>query len=426
MARPHLYMLIVDAEGNLQEGTEVALYQPATTDPIPVPIYETDAGASVIGNPFIIDDGIIDIYVEDPLRVRIGVRIGSSAEQYIEDIDIGGSGGEGEHLHNGTGLNSTAVGQNSVAAGDDSASLGVDSSANANRSIAIGRQAIGGQIDGIGIGYQALGGGDRVVVIGSESSATASGAVALGADTEVSGSQSVALGRLSVASAPNSAAIGFNASASNQGSVALGTSATTTDDNQIVLGSSSHSAFVPGVLVLRTPGGNQYEIRITDSGVIYPSVESQVIDTSILPATDQEFSGGIGGWTSTGSTLSITNDAGISPNSLLTIDTAQGSDTVSSEVEVAEEDDLIGHAWVYTTATSFQVQLTLEFLDGVGDPVSESTLLVSPAITEEWYKVSSRGIAPAGATDVRLKIVTTSADPGDVVHIESADIHLRG
>lgn len=424
MAREHLYMLVVDREGNLQEGAEVRILQPHSTNLISVPIYESDEGSNIIGNPFEADEGIIDIYVDDPLRVRVGLRIGSSAEQFIEDIDIGGAGGEGEHIHAGIGEDSTSVGDNSTSSGDNSTALGVNSSSNGNRSIAIGYNATGAQVDSIALGYQVSANGDRVVVIGSESNATASGAVVVGADAEATGSQSVAIGRLSVASAANSGAIGYNASSSNQNSFAVGPNATTSDDNQVALGTSDHSAFVPGVLVLATPGGDNYELRITDSGVLYQSVESRNNDTSILPAGDRTFVGGVGGWTATGSDLSITNDSEISPNPLLTIETAQSSETVSSAVEVSENDTLIGHAWVYAS-DAFQISLTLEYLDELEDPLEESTPLSLPAMTEEWYKISTKHQVPEGAVEVRLKIVTTSDDGADVVYIESADIQLR-
>ncbi len=424
MARHHLYMLVVDSEGNLQANAEVRILQPHTTNPIVVPIYESDEGSGIIGNPFTVEDGVIDIYFADPIRVRIGLRIGNSAEQYIEDIDIGGGGGEGEHLHEGLGIDSTSVGNNATSNGDNSVALGVNAASNANRSMALGYNATGAQIDSIAIGYQVMANGDRTVVVGSESAASASGAVVLGADANGSGSQSVALGRQSIASAANSTALGSGATAVNQNSTALGNGSSTTDDNQIMLGTSSHSTQIPGVLLLNSPGGVSHEIRVTDSGTMYSSAELRSTDTAILPVGDQSFSGGVGGWTATGSTLSITNDPQLSPNSLLTIETAQSSTTISSAVEVSESDSLIGHAWVYAS-DAFDISLTLEYLDALGDPVSESIPFVVPTIQEEWYKVSTRGTVPAGVEDVRLKVVTTSSDPGDVVYIESANIHRR-
>lgn len=423
MAREHLYMLIVDREGNLQEGAEVRLLQPHTLNLIAVPIYEADVGNNVIGNPFEIDSGIIDIYVDNPIRVRIGVRIGSSAEQFIEDIDIGGSGSEGEHNHNSTGEDSTAVGTGAIAAGDQSAAYGVDAASNANRSVAVGYNSTGAQADSIAIGYQVNANGDKTIVIGAESNATASGAVVLGADSEASGSQSVSISRNSTATAPNSVAIGYNSTASHSGSTALGTGASTTDDNQVMVGTSNHSVQIPGVLLMTSPGGNHYEVRVSDSGALYASHESKDTDTSILPPADQSFSGGVGGWTSTGATLSITNDADISPNSLLTIDEAQGSVTVSSEVEAADSDRLSGYAWVYAS-DAFAVSLTLEYMaSGVAD--SESEPLSMPPIAEQWIKVSTQGTAPPGVDGVRLKVVTDSSTPGDVVYIEQADIQRR-
>lgn len=416
-------MLVVDREGNLQEGAEVRILQPHSTNLISVPIYESDEGNNIIGNPFETDTGIIDIYVDNPIRVRIGLRVGTSAEQFIEDIDIGGSGGEGEHNHNGTGAESTAVGENASAGGDQTAAYAVNSAANGNRSIAIGYNATGAQPDSIAIGYQVNANGDRVVVIGAESNATASGAVVLGADSEASGSQSVALGRNSATTAPNSVAIGYNSTASHTGSTALGTGASTSDENQVIVGTSNHSVQIPGVVVITSPGGNPYEVRVSDSGALYAAHESRTTDVSILPAADQSFSGGVGGWTSTGSGLSITNDAEISPNSLLTIEDAADSTTVSSTVEVSDSDRITGYAWVYASA-EFRVLLSLELLSG-GDSDSETTPLSVPAIAGQWFKVSTRGMVPSGVDGARLKITTDSENPGDIVYIEQANIQRR-
>lgn len=423
MAREHLYMLVVDREGNLQNGAEVRILQPHSTNLISVPIYETDEGPSVIGNPFEVTDGVIDIYVDNPIRVRVGLRIGASAEQFIEDIDIGGAAGGGEHNHNGTGIESTAVGENATSSGDQSASYGVNASSNGTRSLAFGYNASSLQPDAIALGYQVSANGDKVVVIGSESNATASGVVVVGSDAEASGGQSVALGRLSRATAANSTAIGYNSTTSHTGSSAIGVGSSTTDENQVMLGTANHSVQVPGVAVISSPSGNQYELRVSDSGVVYTAYESRTTDTSILPPGDQSFSGGVGGWTSAGSTLSITNDASISPNPLLTIETASESETVSSSVEVSDSDRISGYAWVYASA-DFQISLTLEYLSA-GIPSGESTPLNSPLIAEQWYKISTQDTVPSGVDEVRLKVVSNTTESSDVIYIESANIKRR-
>lgn len=421
MARAHLYMTIVDDEGNLQKGAEVRLLQPHTTNPITVPIYETDSGTTVIGNPWIAESGIIDVYLENPMRVRIGLQTGNSIEQYIEDIDVGGSGsGEGDFTHPGLGTNSTSVGSNAQSGGEESVALGHNSSAQGDRSTALGQQAIASQVEGTALGWHAQANADGSLSGGSESNATGSGAIALGKGALASGNLSTAIGRASVASSSSGMALGYNANASHTGSVAIGPGSLSTDSYQITLGTANHETYVRGVLVLRSSGGNDFEIRVSNEGTLYPSIPIREDMTQILPTGDTEFSGGVGGWTATGSTLSTTSDPSLSPTPVLTIDTAQSATAVSSTVSAVEGTTCVGEVWAYASG-SFEMELRIEFLSsGVSD--SLSTPISVPALGGQWVRLTTRGDVPPGANEMRLSL-TSLAGAGDQVHVESAGLY---
>lgn len=88
MARAHLYKPIQDGAGNLRPGAVVRVLEPGSLDEVPVPLYVADSGPNTIPNPFTSDDGLIDFYLDQPRRVRIGVRSGGGDEQFFENIDV--------------------------------------------------------------------------------------------------------------------------------------------------------------------------------------------------------------------------------------------------------------------------------------------------------------------------------------------------
>lgn len=90
--RAHLYMPVVNASGDIQSPT-VRLLEPGTTTLIndggtPTPIWTSDAGVTVYANPFVPTGGVIDVYLDYPRRVRLGITLPGQGELFIEDQDI--------------------------------------------------------------------------------------------------------------------------------------------------------------------------------------------------------------------------------------------------------------------------------------------------------------------------------------------------
>jgi hypothetical protein len=99
MTRAHLYRPVVDNQGNVLPNAIVRVLQPGTTTPISDTMYVDDTSGVTRSNPHTYADGVIDFYVEDAQRVRLGIKIGSGTEVFYEDVDIlepatGGGGGD--------------------------------------------------------------------------------------------------------------------------------------------------------------------------------------------------------------------------------------------------------------------------------------------------------------------------------------------
>lgn len=90
--RAHMYLPVVNATGDIQ-APSVRLLEPGTTTLIndsgtPTPIYTADTGSTTQANPWVPTGGVIDVYLDYPRRVRIGVTLPGQGELFIEDQDI--------------------------------------------------------------------------------------------------------------------------------------------------------------------------------------------------------------------------------------------------------------------------------------------------------------------------------------------------
>lgn len=88
--RAHLSKPIVDASGNIQveEPVLVRVLDPDSEDLISATLYQDSAGVSFYPNPVTITNGVLDFYLADPARVRLGVIIGEEPEEFHEDVDV--------------------------------------------------------------------------------------------------------------------------------------------------------------------------------------------------------------------------------------------------------------------------------------------------------------------------------------------------
>lgn len=87
MTRAHLYRPIQDNLGNLRVGAIVRVLDPATLQAIVEPMYTSDAGLDVLPNPFTANAGVVDIYLDRPRRVLLGIRVGNEAE-FFATLDV--------------------------------------------------------------------------------------------------------------------------------------------------------------------------------------------------------------------------------------------------------------------------------------------------------------------------------------------------
>ena len=92
MAREHLLRPIQNSAGDLLANSVVRLIDPVTGSNITAPIYAGEDDVDPIGNPYTTPDGMIDIYVDQPMRVRIGITPSLATEEiFIQNVDIGDS-----------------------------------------------------------------------------------------------------------------------------------------------------------------------------------------------------------------------------------------------------------------------------------------------------------------------------------------------
>lgn len=88
MARAHLVRPVLDEEGRLVTNINVRLLDPDTSMPITEAVYLSALGDDVAEQPINFLSGVIDVYLDEPRRVRLGVTKGTQAEVFFEDIDI--------------------------------------------------------------------------------------------------------------------------------------------------------------------------------------------------------------------------------------------------------------------------------------------------------------------------------------------------
>jgi hypothetical protein len=90
--REHFYRAVRNGKGELQVGATVAIFKAGTTETLATPIYVESTGNSEHGPAWLLDEGIIDFYLEVPQIVDIHVTVPNRAtpmvfpHQYVGDI----------------------------------------------------------------------------------------------------------------------------------------------------------------------------------------------------------------------------------------------------------------------------------------------------------------------------------------------------
>ncbi len=290
MARAHLFRPVTDEKGNLLYGALVTVRPTSLSGVISQDIYPGPLSTDPLPNPYVLDNGYVDIWLDEPQRVNLLINasgfdpisiyldvhppaaevlrtayplkitnapangkilIGTSAtEASFQDPPSIIPGVAPAHDHNGDGTNSTA--------------LGTAASADGLRSTAVGDAAVADDTDSTAFGYQAVADGDRATAVGTSANAASDGtavgksavadesATAVGSQAVASGLRSVAVGRQSQASGPGSVAMGPNTISQGIDSVAVGSGAQATQEGAMALGTGANAghqrsvAFGPG------------------------------------------------------------------------------------------------------------------------------------------------------------------------------------
>jgi hypothetical protein len=91
--RAHLLKALTDVAGNLLAGSIVAVYVNGTGNTgspvlISAPLYSSQSGSTLLGNPFTSSDGNLSFYLDAPQRVDLGVTPPGAAPYVIMDVDV--------------------------------------------------------------------------------------------------------------------------------------------------------------------------------------------------------------------------------------------------------------------------------------------------------------------------------------------------
>lgn len=293
MARAHLFRPVTDEKGNLLYGAQVTVRKTDINALLGQAIYAGPlSGATVLDNPFIIDGGYVDIWLDTPERVNLYIEsagrdpisiyldVNTPADEVLrslypltitnqaatdkvlvgvdestaswQDAPAVEVGVVPAHDHDGVGANSTAlgtgasapasgstaIGDTAVASGTDSVAFGADAAATGAGTVAVGVESDASGIGGVAVGQgaQAV---DGAAAIGHGAAASGANAGAIGKSAQALGAGSVALGLNAVAIGPDAVAVGGSANASGEDSVAVGQGAAATHARSAALGNGA-------------------------------------------------------------------------------------------------------------------------------------------------------------------------------------------
>lgn len=292
MARAHLFRPVTDEEGNLLYGAEVSVRRADVLVPLDQTIYTGPlAGASVLPNPFPIDGGYIDIWLDEPQRVNLLIKSGGRSPISIyldvqppagevlrtehsititnapydnavliadgpgtaswQDTPVAPPGAVAAHSHDGAGASSTSLGTGAAAAGAQATAVGDSADASGDSSTAFGYLATADGVSGTAVGAQSTATGNDSTAVGTGASSS-DGGTSVGRQASASGGRAAALGKQAQASGVGAVAVGNASVASGVAAVAVGQGASATQDRSTAFGAgavSSHArsvAFGPG------------------------------------------------------------------------------------------------------------------------------------------------------------------------------------
>ncbi len=434
MTRAHLYAVATDAAGNAQENAIVRLLQPGTTTLIAAPLYDSDTSVVSISNPFTTTSGQISVYLDTPQRVRVGIAPVGAAERFIEDIDVGATGGGGgDSDHVGAGSSSTTVGLGATSIGANSMSIGQNASAAGDGSTAAGYTSSSAGLNATSVGSLAAAAGSRGTALGASSVASALSTTALGTGATSSNSQGTAVGDAAVTNSIRASAFGANATGGHDHATAIGSEAVTTEANQVILGTLADFADAPGGFVVTAADGKRGKLRMLPDGSLTTVWHVPSTSANLLPTTEQGFETTIGAWTTVSGLTSVaqsTDYAYAGTKSMKAILSGTGAASArSSKVAAVAATVYVGTARMFYHAGAMTGGLNgtlwLEFYDGSNVIIGTATVGRTRAFfPDAWIQFDVRAVAPALTATVALRVglPTGGGVSTDAFYVDSAGI----
>jgi 3D (Asp-Asp-Asp) domain-containing protein len=250
--RAHFTRPVTDEQGDLLPNVQVTVFDPGTTTPISQVLYTSDTGNTVLTNPFVSSTGVIDIYLDQPARVRFGIVQSNLPMQFYEDVDVLAAGSDSQHF--GAGANSLMIGVGATSNGDASTALGPSAS-----SAGVNSSAFGPNTNAVG---------DYSAALGQAATTQGASALAAGRTATATGVASTAVGNASQATADSATALGDGAVAGFTHSTAIGAGAEADGNNRIVMGTAADMTVIPqgSGIVMFDSNGVQWEITINTDG----------------------------------------------------------------------------------------------------------------------------------------------------------------
>jgi hypothetical protein len=87
--RAHLYKTLTDASGAILQNCTVRVLQPGTTTALVDTLWSDDTTTTQpLANPFTASNGIVNVYLDTPQRVRLGVTPPGMSEIFFDDLDV--------------------------------------------------------------------------------------------------------------------------------------------------------------------------------------------------------------------------------------------------------------------------------------------------------------------------------------------------
>jgi hypothetical protein len=435
MTRAHAFFSVLDANGNLQPGTEISVFQPTTTTLIPDTVWSADddnPAAVAIGNPFLSANGIIDFYLANPQRVDIGYVVPGQAMAIMSAVDVSEVSTSAVDLtFPGSGSLSMQVGGSSSAVGNGSVALGQAAAAVGTAGSAVGQAASASGNDSAVVGQAAQASGLQSSAFGQSAQATATNSSAIGQDSAATANNSTALGASAVASAASGTALGEGSTADNTGSTAVGVGANTTEDQQIMLGTPGQSVDIPSFYTLPSiPSGIKFRHYVTDAGQGWFRYHYPVDAVNLLTGQNANFDGGIGTWAAglNGAVAASVTNLQAGTGSLRLTQTAAGQAYATSPlVAVSPNLVYVGNIWELqpaggTPATQIQAWLSF-FTSGSVLIGSLQAGIVQAVVNGSYIIVDVRATAPSNAAFAALSAgVPSGGAAANAVFLDTAGI----